>query len=164
MNLTNSVQGGNLALSKAGLATGTTTTSTIGSAVNYTIGGKFQAQKAAASNFATPTTDAVSGKAFNAMSANQACAFLYALDSAGNVKVAQGKIVPWLDTSANSTPVPLPRDLPDTLTPFGYLVVKAGATLSGTWLFGSNNWSTTGITVDTAVDIMTPPAVDPLTA
>lgn len=162
-NITNAIQGGNVALSKAGLATGTTTTSTIAAAVNYTINGKYMAQKAIATNAATPTTDAVTGAAFNGMTANKACVFVYCLDSAGAIKVAQGKVVPYTDTTAGSTICPFPL-IPDTLTPIGYMVIKAGATTVGTWTFGSNNWATTGITVDTPVDVMSLPPSDPVTA
>lgn len=145
LNLTGQFGGGNLALGKAGLAAGTTSTYSIGNQTDYAInGGAFR--KAAASNAASPTTDGNTGKAFNALSANQTCIFLFAMDAAGNVTVAQGPLVSTLEMAGGSAAAQFPL-LGDGKTAFGYLLAQAGATLVGTWLFGTNNLSgVTGMT------------------
>ena len=167
-NLTGAAAGGNFSLSRAGGATanisalGAATTYTIQN-LTYSVQGKLFF-KATASGAATPTTDVNTGVAFKALTANNACAYLFAINAAGTVQLAQGQIVPYTDTSANSTRTPLPS-LPDTSAPIGYIVVKAGATAVGNWLPGSNNYTgVTGITVDAYVDVLGAVATDPLTA
>lgn len=134
-----------LCLSKAGLSAGTTTTITTTATVVYAIGG-IAYSKGAITNGATPTTDAVTGAAFLPVSANQGCTFLFGLDASGNVKVSQGGLQA-LDATGNFIVSPAVPTLPDGVTAFGYLVFKGGATLSGTWTFGSSNLSgVTGVT------------------
>src|SRR5215217_2503163 len=79
-----------------GLAVGTTTTMTIANDVQYCIKGKGY-KKTAASNAATPTTDAATAAAFTAIGLNKAGAFAICLDSAGAIKVVQGSIVDYTD-------------------------------------------------------------------
>ena len=167
-NLTNAAQGGNFSLSRAGGATANisalaaATTYTVQN-VTYSVQGKLFF-KATAVGAASPTLDANTGVAFVALIANKACAYMWALNAAGTVQIAQGPIVAYTDTSANSTRTPLPS-LPDTSTPLGYIVVKAGATAVGNWLPGANNFTgVTGITVDPYVDALGLQATDPLTA
>lgn len=167
-NLTNAAMGGNLTLSRAGGATANisalaaATTYTIQN-VTYSVQGKMFF-KATAAGAATPTTDVNTTVAFLGLAANKACAYMWALNAAGTVQLAQGPIVAYTDTSANSTRTPLPS-LPDTSTPLGYIVVKAGATAVGNWLPGANNFTgVTGITVDPYVDTLGLLAADPLTA
>jgi hypothetical protein len=144
-----------MATTKAGLTNGTTTTYTTANTVQYSIKGKAYS-KTAVTNGATPTTDATTGAAFNAISANQGCAFVFGFDSSGAIKVSQGGIQA-LDTSGNFIISPQFPAIPDTICPFGYLVFKGGSTLSGTWTFGSSNLSgVTGATY-TFVDIQTLP-------
>lgn len=134
-----SVQGNTFATGKAGLAAGTTTTSTIGNQVDFCIDGKAY-RKAAASNAATPTTDVVDGAAFSSISANNGTVIVYGLDSSGAIKCAQGSIEA-LDASGNFIRSPQYPQLPGNVCPIGYLVAKGGATLSNTWTFGTNNLS-----------------------
>lgn len=194
MNLNGGAVGGNLCLTKAGITglSGAVTTFTIAAAggatgLIYTVGGKYAPLKTSATSIATPTNDAASSLALNATAASgaafrllttqqaipgsgstmiqagSACVFVFGLDLAGNVRVAQGKVVPYVDTSASSTITPLPI-LPDWFTPFSYAVVKLVSTTATTWTFGAGLWNATGITIDTPVDIMDVPAVDPITA
>lgn len=156
------LMGGNFNLGKPGLTAGTTTTYTIATAFTYTLGGK-SFSKGSGSNAASPTTDAVTGAAFRAVAANQACVFVFCVDSGGTVKVVQGGIVDNREISASggSVGAPIPN-LPDTLCPFGYLLLQAGPTASN-WTFGSSNTSgATGITY-TWQDVMSLPT-QPITA
>lgn len=194
MNLNGAAVGGNLCLGKAGLTglSGGATTFTIAAAggatgLIYTIGGKYAPLKANAAGIATPVNDAGSALALNATAASgaafrplttqqaiassgltmvqagSACVFVFGLDAAGNVRVAQGKVVPYVDTSALSTICPLPV-LPDWMTPFAYAVVKYTSATAQSWTFGAGLWNVAGITIDTPVDVMDVPAVDPITA
>lgn len=140
---------------KAGLAAGTTTTISTTATVLYALRGKAYS-KTAITNGATPTTDATTGAAFAALSANQGTIVYIGLDSSGAQKAAQGSIVA-LDSSGAFINAPQPPIIDDSVwVPFGYIVLKGGSTLSGTFTFGTNNLSSvTGMTY-TFVDIMGP--------
>jgi len=99
--------------------------------------------KATAAGAATPTTDGNTGVAFPSLAANQAAAFVWALDSSGTVKVYKGPTVSWTDTTANSTACPLPA-VPTSVVPIAAHTVQNGSTGSA-WTFGSSNWNATGI-------------------
>ena len=194
MNINGGLVGGNLCTGKAGITglSGAATTFTIaavGGATGlvYTVGGKYAPLKANAAGIATPVNDAGSalavaataatGAAFRplvtqqaiassgspAIALGSACVFVFGLDILGNVRVAQGKVVPYNDTSAGSTICPLPI-LPDWFTPFSYAVIKLVSATASSWNFGSGLWNATGVTIDTPVDVMAVPAVDPITA
>lgn len=189
-NMNGAAVGGGFALSRAGGATanisalaGAANTHTIQN-VTYSNQGKLY-YKATAAGAATPTTNAgspgataanaASGAAFVTQVAQQApagltavytgsaCAYLWGLDPSGNVRVAQGQLVNYTDTSALSTRCPLPG-VPDWFTPIAYVVIKLVSATPATWLFGTGNWNATGVTIDTPVDLLGMPAVDPLTA
>lgn len=142
---------GNFCVTKAGLAAGTTTTITIANNTSFAIGGKAYT-KNAASNAATPTTDAVTGLAFNPILKATSldaygCVFVVALDSSGNIKVAQGEIVKaWPGrTGATSEFLETPEfpTLPDSLTAIGYIPLIIGNDLvAASWTFGSSNLAT----------------------
>lgn len=139
----------------AGLAVGTTTTITIANDVQYCIKGKGY-KKSAASNAATPTTDAATGSAFNPIAVNKAGVFAICLDSAGAIKVVQGGIVDYNDAGEFYKGAPQLPGIPDSLCPIGYELVKVISTGS-TWTFGSSNQaSQTGIT-KVLVDCFTMP-------
>ena len=99
--------------------------------------------KAAVAGGATPTTDGAAGTAMTLV-ANQAAAFVWAVNAAGTVLVFKGPTVSWTDTTASSTACPLPV-IPASVTQFAAHTVQAGSTTSGTWTFGSSNWNATGI-------------------
>lgn len=189
-NLTGAAQGGSFVLSRAGGATanisglsGAAATYTIQN-VTYSNAGKLF-YKATATGATTPTTNAASstataasassGAAFVTQVAQQApagsttvftgsaCVYVWGLDPSGNVRVAQGQLVNYTDTSANSTRVPFPV-VPDWFTPVAYVVIKLVSATAATWLFGTGLWNATGVTIDTPVDVVALPSVDPLTA
>lgn len=162
-NLTGAVQGGNLTLGKAALAAGTTTTYTIGNTFTYANKGQLYS-KASAANAASPTLDANTGVAFLPLIAGQSCIFAFCADVSGVVNVIQslpfdlkrGIFPATLDMSNGLAVVQFPG-IPDTLTPFGYLLAQASSALVGTWTFGVNNLSgVTGMTY-TFRDIMDVP-------
>jgi hypothetical protein len=81
--------------------------------------------------------------------ASQAAAFVWAVDSAGTVKVYKGPTVSWNGTDVNALPYP---SVPATVAVFAVHVIKGASTVSGTWTFGSSNWNATGITVGTVTN------------
>lgn len=151
-----SLNGTTFAVSKAGLAAGTTTTSTIANNTTYCIDGKAYT-KNAASNAATPTTDATSGSAFTGITANYGTVVVYGLDSSGNIKCSQGG-VQALDVAGNFVVSPQFPAIPSTMCPIGYLVLKGGSTLSGTFTFGSSNLSGVSGMTYTFVDCLALPS------
>lgn len=190
-NLNGSIAGGNVVLNKAGLtglsgAATTVSTSAGGGATSLIFMNQGKAyQKANLAGAATPINDAASasavvgtaasGSAFRPLVAQQApaglstvyagsaCVFVFGFDPSGNLRVAQGQVVNYTDTSANSTVCPFPQ-LPDWFTPFAYAVIKLVSATAATWTFGTSNWNATGVTVDTPVDVCVLPAVPPVTA
>lgn len=138
----NDARGITITTSKAGLAAGTTTTLTIANDVQYSITGKAY-KKTAASNQATPTTDALTAAAFTAIAANKGCVFVIGLTAAGAIAVVQGTVED-LDSAAdgaNATfikPSSFPATMPTDFCPMGYLITKVGSSGSA-WTFGSSN-------------------------
>ena len=137
-----------LCISKATLAAGTTTTFTTTGATLYSIRGKAYTTSAA-TNAATPTTDAATGAAFVAVPLGSGSVFVFCYDgtsttAATAIKVVQGSIEALstgTDGAAATTVfnrAPQFPGIPDTLCPFGYMVVKVGS--SGTaFTFGTSN-------------------------
>lgn len=185
-NINGAIAGGNITLGKAGLTglSGAATTISTGKAIDYLNQGRAYT-KAAITGGATPTNDAgtpsavagtaASGAAFRPLVAQQApaglstvytgsaCVFVFGLDAAGNVRVAQGPVTQYSDTSAGSTVLQMPQ-CPDWMTPFSYTVIKLVSATAATWTFGSNNWNATGVTIDTPVDVGVLPATPAITA
>lgn len=134
-------------LSKATLAAGTTTTISTTGTTTYVIKNRIYT-KTAITNGATPTTDALTGSAFTALSASEGTVVVVGLDSSGNLKACQGSIVD-LDSDGNFVQAPQFPGIPDTMCPIGFIVLKAGSSLSGSWTFGSSNLSSvTGMSYD----------------
>lgn len=155
-NLTGAFYGGNITLSKSGLAAGTTTTYSIATAFTYAIKGQLYS-KGTVTNAATPVTDVNTGVAFKPLSANLACVFAFTVDAAGVVGVAQGPIVSNLDLTGGAGAAQFPATA-DSVVPFAYLLAQAGPTAVGTWTFGVNNLSAvTGMTYSFR-DILATPA------
>jgi len=146
-----------LAVSKAGLTAGTTTTYTTANTVNFAVQGK-AFTRAAATNVATPTLDVTTGVAFLPVSANQGCVFVFSWDTTSTpvLRVSQGPINA-LDTGGLFVNAPNFPMVPDTVCPFGYLVFRGGSTLVGTWTFGTNNLSSVTGATYTFVDVLTLP-------
>lgn len=99
-------------------------------------------------------SDGVTAKASAAMSPNQACVIVNCVNAAGQMRNIQGPIQN-MDGGVLLNPVLFPR-VPDNLTAFSYVVVKAGAASAG-FTPGVTNWNATGITT-TVVDIGCLPA------
>lgn len=171
INANGNLVGGNLCLAKAGLSglAGAATTFSTTAAVAYAIGGKFAASKGAVAGGATPTVDVVTGAAFKPVQKNQGAVFVFTLDAAGNVGVAQGTlpVSPTttglqtnVDDGGNFSLLPQFPALPDTLVAIGYAVVRATSAYAGAgFQFGAANWNTAGIVVTAPQDVMTLPAV-----
>lgn len=139
-----------MATTVAGLAAGTTTTFTTANTTLYSIRGKAYS-KAAVTDSATPTTDATTGAAFVAQAIGTGCVYVFGWDSSGAVKVSQGSQVTLDPTGAFLTLPQFPA-IPDTVCPFGYLLVRLAPSTAttpavATWTFGTNNQSSvTGVT------------------
>lgn len=157
-NLTGSAYGGNLSLSKAGLAAGTTTNFTTANALTYAIRGQLYSL-AAGSNQTTPVVDGATGLAFKQLVANQACIFAFFVNAAGAVAVNQGPIISNLDLTGGSGAAQFPQDLDGEGAPFGYVLAQAGPTLAAPWVFGVGNLAAgvTGLSL-TFRDVMSFPA------
>jgi len=140
-----------MCLSKVTLAAGTTTTISNTGTTTFTIQGKAYT-KTAITNGATPTTDAATGAAFPAISANQGTVIVIGLDATGAIKAAQGT-TQGLDVSGAFIQAPLMPNVPDTMCPIGYIIFKGGSTLSGTWTFGTSNLSSVTGATYTFVDV-----------
>lgn len=140
-----------MCLTKAALAAGTTTTVSTTGTTTFVIQGKIYT-KAAVTNGATPTTDAATGLAFPAFSANNGTVVVVGYTAAGGIVACQGT-TQGLDVSGAFTQAPLMPGLPDNFCPIGYIILKGGSTLVGTFTFGTSNLSAvTGMTY-TFVDV-----------
>jgi hypothetical protein len=137
---------------KAGLAAGTTTTLTTANLSLYALRGKAYT-KAAASNAATPTLDALTGVAFLPVPAGTATSggvegfgwgtvFVVGYNAAGTLQVIQGSIEKTdsrvVASSTFQQTVPKFPILPDAFCPVGYIVTKTDSTASS-WTFGASN-------------------------
>lgn len=145
----NQPRGLTAALGKATItAAGADKSYKVTTAVPIVIKGKFGTAVAATTTTA-PTTDANTGSAFNGLTVNKGCVFVWAANSSGTVKVLQGPIADLDGTTSNNFKDPERPEfpyVPDTLVPWAYTVVKAKTSLTGTtWVFGANNWNVTGI-------------------
>lgn len=142
-------------MNKAGLTNGTGTSfSFTANPLQYAIRGKFYS-KATQTNTATPTTDGNTGAAFTAVPAGTStaaygCVFVWAYDASGNVKVYQGTIqaTDLAADGANTKFIQAPQfpQVPDSVCPFGYSVVKVGTsgsafTMGSTSLASGSNIS-----------------------
>lgn len=167
INQSGAAFGSNMNFSKAAVVAGTTTTLTSTVAAMFSIAGKLYT-KAAFTNSASPTTDAVTGAAFvplpipTATVLPKQCLFVICLDTAGAIKVVQGPMVNAIDVTNKLSAVHFPS-IPDTLCPIAYEMVTAASTQVATWTFGTNNHAgVTGITTAFA-DLSSIPGA-PLTA
>lgn len=135
------------------------TTLNLSVATIYSILGKLF-NKAISNTEATPLTDASTGLAFLPVPANKGSVFVVCLNAAGTLGIVQGKVQPLDAAGLFMTAPEFPANIPDTLCPIAYLIVKAGATYVATaagWQMGVHNTSgVTGMTI-TPVNINTLP-------
>jgi len=144
----------------AGLVAGTTSTYTTTAATSCSIGGKFATALSPQTNTASPTTDATTGAAFVALSANQATVLVWGVNAAGAIKLAQGSIVPT-ETGVTTTAgafITLPSfpSLPDDFCPIGYQLVRTSPTGSA-FTPGTTAWAASGITCSVIKNISSLP-------
>ena len=171
-NLNAAAMGGNLVLSRAGAAVAnlalvaaakTYTTQ----ALTYTVQGKLY-YAAGVTAAVAPLVDGVTGKAFLPLQKNQGCAFMWAVNAAGAVVLVQGPTpvtattvitVTNVDDLGNYSLVPQMPPLPDTFTPFAYMIVRLQSTYAGTGFVAgsSDNWNATGVVASTQ-DLFSLPA------
>lgn len=121
--------------------------------LEYAIKGKAYG-KANISGGTTPTTDAVTGNAFAALTANKGAVFVLGLDASANIKAVQGPVVGCDDAGTFQLAPEFPV-VPETIAPFAYVVVKTDSTASA-WTFGSSNWNATGVTATPVAVVMLP--------
>ena len=174
MNANGGLVGGNVVTSRLGAAvanlTGVAATAAktyTTQAMAYSVGGKLY-YVAGAAGATLPVVDAVTLVAFKPIQKNQGCVYVLTLNAAGVVGVVQGPIPisattvslqTNVDDSGNWAYPPQFPAIPDTLTPFGYTVVRLASTYAGTgFLAGtSDNWNATGVTC-TQQDLFSLPA------
>lgn len=167
------LQQANAVLSRAGGATANVSGVT-GAAKTYTTQNITFANQgklyyvATASGATTPTTDAVTGVAFKPLAIGQGCVYVWTVNAAGTIGLAQGPMFPSLpsgaiqknvDASGVFTAPPQFPYLPDTLTPIAYSVIAMASTYAGTGFIpgSSDNWNATGV-VNTVQDVFVLPA------
>ena len=112
-------------------------------AIEFAINGKMGTARATVADGATPTTGNTSAAGIT-LTANQGRVVVWGVIAAGTLVVEEGPVA----TLSGSTFVtaPLFPDIPDTVCPFAYMVLKADSTTVGTWDFGTDNWNATGVT------------------
>ena len=113
--------------------------------IDYVIDG-IAYRKATQVDGAAITTDANTGVGFVALGANKTCFFVWMLNAAGTVSVAQGPIVDG-DLNDDTLPAnafPTYPAVPDGRVPFAVQRVQRHST-GAAWTFGTSNWNATAI-------------------
>lgn len=142
----------NFCLSKAGLAAGSTTTYTTANAITYCVDGE-ALTFAAKTSQATPTLDANTGVAFETVTINKGCIFIFGV-LATAISVVQGPLAD-LDSAGNFILAPEYPAIPNGFVPFGELIIKVDSTGGSGWTFGVDDQaSETGVTY-TRKDLIT---------
>lgn len=144
-----SLQGLTMGTIKTGLVKGTTSTYTTTVTSAGMINGKYVTGITAQTNTATPTTDAVTGAAFVALTDNQATVLVIGQKADGTIQMAQGSIVPTqvgvTTTAGDFIDYPQFPMLPDDFMVFGYALVRT-APSAAAFTAGTSEWAATGIT------------------
>lgn len=140
---------------KTGLIKGATSTYTTTVTSAGMINGKYVTGLAAQTGTATPTTDAVTGAAFVALSPNKATVLVIGQKADSTIQMAQGSIV---DTEIGVTTTvgafisaPQFPTLPDDFMVFGYLLIRT-APSAATWTAGTSSWTASGVTASAVVE------------
>lgn len=179
MNATGGLVGGNLVTSRLGTTTANLSGVAATAAKTYTTQAMAYSNQgklyyvAGASGATTPTTDVVTGAAFKAIQKNQGCVYVWTVNAAGVIGLAQGPIPVSptsvslqtnVDDSGNWSLLPQFPALPDNVTPVAYSVVRLASTYAGTGFIPgiSDNWNATGVTT-TQQDLFGLPASPQLT-
>lgn len=153
------MRGLTMTTTKAGLTPGTGPSFTTANDILYCISGKAYT-KAPVTNGTSPLVDVNTGVAFKGVGPNKGSVFVFGLDAAGAVKVAQGSVED-LDGSGGFVTAPAFPDIPANFCPFAYLMVRAGSG-AATWMFGVSNQNFETDVVYTRQDVMTLPQIPQL--
>jgi hypothetical protein len=148
-------------LVSAAMVAGTTSTYTTTVTTAGVINGKFMTTIAAQTNTATPTTDASTGLAFNALAPNQTCVMVLGQNLAGTIKMVQGPIIATL-AGVTTTVGALINDpqfpgLPNDFCPLAYTVVRT-APSAAAWTPGTSSWTASGVSASTFQNVAMLPA------
>lgn len=134
---------------KTGLVKGTTSTYTTTVTSAGMINGKYVTTLGAQTNTATPTTDAATGAAFPALSANKATVIVIGQTAAGAIQMAQGSIVSTqvgvTTTAGDFISAPQFPSISDDFLVFGYALVRT-APSAASWIAGTGAWGASGVT------------------
>lgn len=139
-------------LTNAVVIAGTTSTYSTSTTTAGMINGKFMTTISPQTNTATPTTDAATGNAFNALQPNQCCSIVIGQNLAGTIKMCQGPIISTL-VGVTTTVGGLLNDpqfpaLPDDFCPLAYTVVRTAPSASA-WTPGTSSWTASGVSAST---------------
>lgn len=144
--------GNTVNLASAAMIAGTTSTYTTTVTTNCVINGKFATTLGAQTATATPTTDATTGLAFNALAPNQCCVIVLGQNLAGTIKMCQGPILAT-NVGVTTTVGALRLDpqfpaFPDDFCPLAYTVVRT-APSAASWTPGTSSWTASGVSAST---------------
>ncbi len=149
-----------MGLIKTGLVKGSTSTYSTTVTSNGMINGKYATVLTAQTTAATPTTDALTGLAFPALSPNKATVLVIGQNLAGTIKMCQGSIVATevgvTTTVGAFKDAPQFPQLPDDFFPFGYLLVRT-APDAASWVAGTGSWTASGVTASAVTECGTLP-------
>jgi hypothetical protein len=138
-----------MGLIRVGLIKGTNLSYTTSVTSEGMINGKYVTVLTAQTNQALPTTDALTGAAFRALSDNQATVIVVGQNAAGAIQMCQGSIVPTqvgvTTTAGDFIEAPQFPQLPDDFMVYGYLLARTAPSASA-WTPGTDNWAATGVT------------------
>lgn len=145
-----------LNFASAAAVAGTTSTFTSTVTTNCCINGKFAVTLGAQTNAASPTTDASTGAAFNALAPNQCCTLVFGQNAAGTLKLVQGPIIATL-TGVTTTVGALINDpqfpgLPNDFVALAYTVVRT-APSAAAWTPGTSSWTASGVSASTFANV-----------
>jgi hypothetical protein len=139
-------------LVNAGAVAGTTSTFTSTVTTAGVIGGKFVTTLGVQTNAASPTLDANTGVAFNALQPNQTCTLVFGQTAAGALALVQGPIIAngigvttTVGALINDPQFP---DLPNNFVPLAYTIVRT-APSAAAWTPGTGSWTASGVSAST---------------
>lgn len=151
-----SERGSTYSVKASGLTKGTTSTYTTTSTTECVIQGKWGTGLTAQTNAATPTTDALTGAAFRALSPNKATVLVLGVNLAGAIKMCQGSIedtqVGVTSTAGDFIRAPQFPNLPDDFCALGYLLVRT-APDAASWTPGTGSWTASAVTASAVTEV-----------
>lgn len=150
-----------LNLVSAAMVAGTTSTYTTTVTTAGCINGKFVTTLGAQTNTASPTTDANTAAAFNALQPNQTCCLVFGQNAAGTIKLAQGPIIACgigVTTTVGALIMePQFPPLPADFLPLAYTIVRTAPSATA-WTPGTSNWTASGVSCSTFQNIVQLPS------